>query len=171
MKRRFATLYLILSMAGPVMADRATIEQYIDDPQIVGEAKFEYIFWDVYTAKLYASAGDYVSDKPFALSLTYLRNFDGDDIAKRSVKEMKSQGFNDEEQLDQWLTTMNELFPDVKKGETITGIADAQGVAHFYLDQNKLGEVDDPAFTQWFFAIWLSDKTSEPGLRKKLLNL
>lgn len=171
MKRRFATLCTIFSMAGQVMADQSTIEQYLEAPQVVDEAKFEYIFWDVYLAKLYAADGEYAENQPFALSLTYLRNFDGEDIAKRSVKEMKSQGFDNEKQLALWLTLMNDLFPDVKKGETITGIADAQGYAHFYLDQAKLGTVEDPVFTEWFFAIWLSERTSEPGLRKKLLNL
>lgn len=171
MKAMTAICLMLWGLSGGAMANQTVVDQYVDNAEIVGEAKFEYIFWDVYRAKLYAPDGEYRQQSAYALSLTYLRDFDGDAIAERSIKEMKSQGFNDKQKLDEWEVTMKSLFPDVRKGQTITGIADRQGNAHFYLDDALLGSVEETSFTQQFFAIWLSDKTSEPRLRKRLLNL
>jgi hypothetical protein len=171
MKKLTGLGLVIWCLSGGAMASQTVVDQYVDDAQIVGEAKFEYIFWDVYLAKLYAPSGTYQQDAAYALSLTYLRDFDGEAIAERSIKEMKSQGFKDKQKISEWEDTMKALFPDVSKGQTITGIADAQGNAHFYLDDDLLGTVAEQTFTQQFFAIWLSDKTSEPGLRARLLDL
>lgn len=153
------------------MANESVVNQYVENPAEVGSAKFEYIFWDVYFATLYAPEGTYDVNQPYALSLKYLRDFDGDAIAERSVKEMKQQGFTDKQKLTEWEMAMADLFPDVKKGQTITGIASAEGEALFYLDEQLLGSIKEPEFTAKFFDIWLSDKTSEPKLRKKLLKL
>lgn len=153
------------------MASEPIIDEYIENPGVVGTAKFEFIFWDVYIATLYAPSGNFDSDKPFALSLKYLRDFEGSAIAERSVKEMQHQGFDDQTKSVEWEKAMLDMFPNVKKGQTIIGIADASGHAHFYLEQRPLGVIADAEFTQRFFDIWLNEKTSESKLREKLLNL
>ncbi len=114
---------------------------------------FSYYFWDVYTGELYAPEGEYANQPPFALKLTYQRDLEGKKIAQRSIDEMKKQGDLSADDSDKWLSLMNSIFPDVSEGDVITGIA------------TKDGRV----FTQRFFDIWLSDKTSEPKFRKKLL--
>lgn len=170
--RKMTTFICAMSfITGVAMANESVINQYIENPKEVGSVKFEYIFWDVYFATLYAPEGAFDADQPYALSLKYLRDFDGASIAERSVKEMKQQGFNDKQKLTEWEAVMVEIFPDVKKGQTITGISNAEGEALFYLDEQLLGTVPDPDFTSKFFDIWLSDKTSEPKLRQKLLKL
>ena len=73
--------------------------------------------------------------------------------------------------LSAWEKIMLEIFPNVEKGQTITGICLPSGTSVFYLDDTLLGEVNDKAFTTKFFDIWLGDKTSEPKLRSKLLKL
>ena len=156
---------------GAAVANESVVNKYIDNASEVGSAKFEFVFWDVYFATLYASGGSFDARKPYALSLHYLRDFDGKDIAERSAKEMKQQGFDDKQKLAEWENAMQDVFPDVKKGQTITGVADASGQALFYLDEQQIGVIADPDFTQKFFDIWLSEKTSEPKLRKKLLKL
>ena len=171
MKTAISLLCAIIFNTGVAMANEPIIDKYIETPGVVGSAKFEFIFWDVYFATLYAPNGNFNSDKPFALSLKYLRDFEGSAIAERSVKEMEQQGFADQTKLAEWQKVMLDVFPNVKKGQTIVGVADASGHAHFYLDQRSLGVVADADFTQRFFDIWLNEKTSEPKLREKLLNL
>lgn len=157
--------------SGVAVANESVISQYLDDPVEIGSAKFEFLFWDVYFVKLYAPNGRFDPSLPYALSLTYLRDFDGDSIAERSAQEIKQQGYENKQKLGEWQSAMIELFPDVKKGQTITGIANADGHALFYLDEDQLGVIEDSVFTQKFFDIWLSEKTSEPKLRQKLLKL
>ena len=153
------------------MSAANAVSSYISNPLPVGEARLEVMFFDIYDAKLIASDGDFHPDKPFALSLTYLREFKGKSIASRSIDEMRDQGMEDEVKLATWFEQMQQLFPDVDKGQTITGIADASGRAVFYYNDSKIGSVDDPDFTQWFFNIWLSENTSQPKMREKLLGL
>lgn len=147
------------------------LQDYIEKPQKVGEARLSVLFWDIYDASLFAPQGQFTGEHPFALELKYLRNFKGKDIASRSVDEMRKLGINDEVKLAKWYQEMQEIFPDVKEGEKITGIVDTQQVSHFYYNDEPLGKVYDEEFSKAFFNIWLSEQTSEPKMREKLLGL
>ena len=162
---------LVIGVATTLKVDANTLSNFIEKPQKVGEARLSVLFWDIYDAELVAPQGKYSEDAPFALSLKYLRDFEGDDIASRSVDEMRKLGMTDEIKLAKWYQKMQQLFPDVKEGQTITGVVDAQQVSHFFIDEQSLGQVNDKEFSQWFFNIWLSEKTSEPKMRAKLLGL
>ena len=83
--------------------------------------------------------------------------------------KMKKQGYLSADDSDKWLSLMNSIFPDVSEGDVITGIATKDGRSVFYVNGEKADEIEDKVFTQRFFDIWLSDKTSEPKFRKKLL--
>jgi hypothetical protein len=100
-----------------------------------------------------------------------LRDFKGKEIASRSVDEMRDLGMNDEVKLAKWYQEMQDIFPNVKEGEMITGVVDAENVSHFYLNETPLGKVHDKEFSIWFFDIWLSEETSEPEMRRQLLGL
>lgn len=144
-------------------------EKYIDSPKVVGEAQLKVMFWKIYDAKLAAPNGEWKKDTPFALSLTYLRDFDGEEIASRSVDEMRDIGYKDEMLLAKWFEQMRSVFPNVKEGENITGVMDNQQNTHFYYDGNLIGSIEDQSFGQAFFDIWLNEKTSEPKMRRQLL--
>jgi hypothetical protein len=146
-------------------------QQYIKTPKVVGEARLKIMFWKIYDAKLSAANGLWNADTPFALSLTYLRDFDGQEIASRSVDEMREIGYEDEVLLAKWYEQMRAVFPDIKEGENITGVMDENKNTHFYHEGKLIGSIDDKAFTQSFFGIWLHEKTSEPKMRKQLLGL
>ncbi len=146
-------------------------ERYIDEPKVVGEAQLKVMFWKIYDAKLAAPFGEWKKDSPFVLSLTYLRDFYGEEIASRSVDEMRDIGYSDEVLLAKWYEQMRLVFPDVKEGENITGVMDNEQYTHFYYDGNLIASIKDEAFGQAFFDIWLNEKTSEPKMRKQLLGL
>jgi len=162
---------ITLSALLPLLASAKDFQGVMEQPQKVGEARLSMLFWDIYDATLIAPHGEFNKQGPFALSLTYLRDFDGDDIASRSVDEMRKLGMQDEMKLASWYQKMQQIFPDVKEGQTITGLIDKDQTSHFYLDDDLLGQVDDPEFSQWFFNIWLSEDTSEPKMRQQLLGL
>lgn len=42
---------------------------------LLGESRLSFLFWDVYDARLYVTDDFYQPDKPFALTLHYLRIF------------------------------------------------------------------------------------------------
>ncbi len=167
-KLKVSVLAMILAAASPFPV-LANAELVSDEANIVGKSRLTYVFWDVYDAVLYAPQGNWSEDKPFALTLTYLRDLEGKAIAERSIEEMRKQGLDDDEQLADWQSVMTEIFPDVEEGDSLTGVASSDGHTQFYFNGEPAGTVEDSAFTQAFFDIWLSKDTSEPEMRKQLL--
>ena len=160
---------LLVLLTTQVTADLQTAQRYLPSAELVGKARMEYLFWDVYDAELYAPEGVWRENQPFALSLRYLLELDGEAIASRSVSEIREQGFDDEATLDRWYELMRATFPDVDKNTRITGIMDQKKHTRFFKNGDLIGEVREPLFGKWFFNIWLSEKTSEPELRDRLL--
>ncbi|MFC3092647.1 hypothetical protein DRW07_00330 [Alteromonas sediminis] len=166
---RLPTILMGLLISFGVLSMPQPVDEHIPQAKLVGEGKFTYLFWDVYNAQLFAPDGRWQAQAPYALTLTYLRNFDGEDIAVRSREEMEGLGFKDKEKLASWEQVMKDIFPDVQEGEQITGIIKADQTTVFYKNQELIGAVEDREFGEQFFAIWLHENTSEPRLRKKLI--
>lgn len=157
-------------MPGFAAASSPALEKYIPDAKLVGQGRLTYMVWQVYDAALFAPAGAWAADKPYALKLSYLRPLKGKKIADRSAEEMRKQGFTDEVKLATWHGQMREIFPDVDENTALTGIYTASGETVFYKNDQRIGAIKDPDFGKTFFNIWLSPKTSEPGLRAELLS-
>ena len=156
--------------SGPALSNIASeVSASVPQARLVGEARMTYLFWDVYDAKLYARNSKWRSDEPFALELAYLRDLKGKAIAKRSIEEIRKQGFTDEPTLSLWYKQLTSILPDVNNGMRLTGVVNANSHTEFYLDGKQIAYVDDPLFSKWFFNIWLGEATSEPKLRQQLL--
>lgn len=143
----------------------------VPDASVVGHGKLNYIFWDVYDATLYAPHGRWSPQNPFALSIKYHCNLEGKDIADRSVEEMRKQGFSDEIKLATWNGQMKSIFPDVKNGTVLSAVYIPGKQTIFYEDDKAIGAIKGDDFGKLFFGIWLSEKTSEPDLRRALLGI
>jgi hypothetical protein len=135
----------------------------------VGQGNLSWMFWDAYTATLYSKTPDFKRESEFALKLEYKLEIDGADIAQRSIDEMEKQEKLAPEKAQKWLKAMKEIFPNVDKTTSITGVNKPNYGAVFYKNGKKIGEIKDTEFAKRFFDIWLSPKTSEPKLRKQLL--
>jgi hypothetical protein len=132
----------------------------------MGSGTFRRFGFPVYEATLWA--GDNPLRPPLALRLDYKRNIAGPDIAAASVKEMRKL-VADKQQLDAWGERMVQIFPDIRDGDHILGIWQADG-AHFMQGDRMLGSIAEPEFARAFFGIWLDERTSAPDLRATLLN-
>ena len=170
MRKLFALFVIFLLSVSPVMANDVA-QKYVPNAAQVGTGRLSVVFWDVYDATLYAPNGKWNADTPYALSIDYFREIEGTDIADRSTEEIRKQGFADETTLDSWQEKMRGIFPNVKNGANITAVFTAQKSTIFYANGKPIGSIKDASFSTQFFNIWLSEKTSEPALRKKLLGL
>ena len=170
MLHRLLILVSALFFSAPAFSADAIIK-LIPDAQIVGEGRLSVAFWDVYDARLYAPQGKLAESKPHALSIRYMREIEGQDIADRSVQEMRGQGFVDEIRLKAWNSQMKTIFPDVKDGTVLSAVFIPGQQTVFYEGNEQIGTIKDAEFTRWFSNIWLGEKTSEPSLRRKLLGL
>lgn len=176
MRRRPLLISTAMALSGPVWANspQATspLASALQGLRPVGQTRLRVWGFEVYDATLFAAPGfdpDRYDDQRFALELAYLRAFDGTDIAQRSIDEMREQAALDEAQAQRWLTGMARLFPNVQRGDRITGLHLPGVGARFYLNGQWLGELPDDAFSRRFFGIWLSPKTSQPRMRASLL--
>ncbi len=134
-----------------------------------GEGIFKFIGFKVYDARLWTPQKPHSAADVFALQLVYDMAFKGREIAGRTVAEMRKVGYADEQKLKRWGEEMLRLFPDVKKGDTLIGVSIPSKGVKYYSRDKLIGSIDDAEFAKAFFDVWLSEKTSEPQLREKLL--
>jgi len=141
----------------------------LPDFEAVGSGTMRFLGLRIYDATLWSPSGVWSADQPYALQLVYARSFDGAAIARRSVEEMRGQRAYPATTLARWEQQMRALFPDVKKGDRLIGVRQPGAGATFYSGTRKLGQIDDEAFADAFFGIWLNPSTSAPALRAQLL--
>jgi Chalcone isomerase-like len=137
-----------------------------------GSGRLRVFGFQVYDARLWSPAAmgpELWATAPLALELQYLRKLDGQAIAERSLQEMRRQGEIATATAERWLGAMRSLFPDVAAGDRITGVQVPGTGVRIFVNGTLKGEVRDTEFSRWFFGIWLSPRTSEPGMRDALL--
>lgn len=146
-----------------------TVQQATPALELRGWGHLDWVFWDVYDAALWTETGTWSYEHAFALDIRYLRKLSGDDIAVRGIEEMREQGYSDPQKLDEWLRIQREAFPDVQKGDHLTGVYLPPDEVRFYHNGKLTGTVNNRAFAEAFFGIWLAPETSAPELRAQLL--
>ena len=148
------------------------LAQALPGARLQGQQRFRVWGFEVYDARLWTlpgfSATGY-AQHALALELNYLRELKGQAIAERSLKEMRGVGSVPAELEPRWLAQMQQLLPDVRKGERLLGVQRPDEGAFFWFNGQPRGELRDAQFARLFFGIWLSPQTSEPALRQALL--
>lgn len=151
------------------LATTAAWETYLPTPKPVGEGQFRRWGFLIYDATLWSSNGKYAVGQPFALKLSYARAVTRDQIVTASIDQMRDLGI-DVAQHPDWPDQLRQVFVNVAKGDSLTGIdMPGKGAAFFYNNQ-LTGHVDE-ALARAFFSIWLDPRTTEPDLRLSLLGL
>ncbi len=148
------------------------VSRAITGARLQGSGRLTFFGMHVYDARLWVNEGfqpERFGDLPLAIELEYARTLYGKLIAERSLTEMKKVGEVPEAKAEAWLADMTRLFPDVAKGDRITGIQLPGGSARFYLNSQARGTISDLGFAPLFFGIWLSPRSSEPRLRQALV--
>ena len=139
---------------------------------LAGQGQMRFLGLRIYDARLWVTPDFQVqsfANYPFALELTYHRAFTGKAIAERSVQEIERQTSLDPAQAQRWTELLTNWLPDVKAGDSLTGVYVPQQGMRLWLGSQELGMLDNPELARYFFGIWLSPKTSEPRLREALV--
>lgn len=137
----------------------------------LGEGRLRWFGLHVYDSSLWVPGDAWSFDRVFALDIRYAMSIRGRDLTRRSLEEMRRLGFSDPARLRRWEEAMDRVFPDIRAGDRLVGVNIPGREARFYSHDRLLGTVPDPEFARAFFAIWLDEKTSEPGLRLRMLGL
>jgi len=148
------------------------VQASLASPQAAGGGLLRFWGFEIYNAALWVEQGFHHNDfagHPFALELAYLRSFTAQDIAERSLQEMARLAPIAPEQAEQWQRALAASFPDVKRGDRITGVHRPGEGVRFFTNGKLTGEIRNAEFAKLFFGIWLSPATREPVLRRSLL--
>ncbi len=137
----------------------------LDQWKLRGSGVLKVLFFKVYDAQLWSSAN------ANALEMTYSLAVKSEDIISSSLVEMTRLRTPTAAQSAQWSSALRLALPSVVAGDKLLGIRLANNETHFFHNDKVTAEIKDASFTEAFFAIWLDEKTKEPGLRKRLLGL
>jgi hypothetical protein len=137
------------------------------DYKLVGKGQMTWFWFDIYNAKLSTPSGGYQEKKwPLALELIYLRDISRDDLIQTTEDEWQRQRLTYQVQ---WLRSLEVIWTDIRKNDSILLFVDSDAVSHFYYNGKLVGRINDPDFASAFTAIWLSNNTLKPKLRKQLI--
>lgn len=170
MKRWLSTLFITGTLTIGNFSQAETQTPPWPQMTLVGEGKLSVLFWDIYEARLYSENGIYQGNQyPLALRLTYLRDFSRKQLIEETVNQWQKLGFYDEQKVSSWTTELQQLWPDVERGQSLTLYIDDAQISYFYFNNEQLGQLSDQQFAQAFLDIWLSPQTSAPDVRKQLI--
>jgi hypothetical protein len=159
-------------MAGLARAQDAVVPTELAGMRMQGAGQMRYFGFLIYDIRLWVrepiDASNW-ANKSLALELEYARTLHGREIARRSLLEMRRQADIKEPQAQRWLVAMQASFPDVNKGDRISGLHEPGVGAQFFVNGRPTPHIADPEFSRLFFGIWLSPQSSEPALREQLL--
>lgn len=139
--------------------------------QLVGSGALRFFGLSIYEARLWAAPGfaiDSYASAAFALEVEYFRALPGPSIAERSLAEMRRVGAFDPATGEAWLAMMMRAFPDIAKGDRLTGAHDGAGGVRFFHNARPTAALTDARYAELFFGIWLAPQTSSPALRQAL---
>lgn len=135
----------------------------------VGEAKLKVLFWDVYNSSLYSQTGEYQAEIfPQALKINYLRDIDAEDLIERTQQEWQKLGIK-QEIFTAWIPLLTEIFPNIKKGDTLLLNVTENQQSEFFFNGKTIGKITDKNFGPSFLRIWLDENSSYPKVRNKLI--
>ncbi|MCQ9051900.1 chalcone isomerase family protein [Vibrio diabolicus] len=144
----------------------------------VGEAQLTWFIFDIYQSRLRAPDGKFivngdVSPHPLALEINYQRDISKQQLLDVTDEQWAKLGFT-ESYRKSWISELNRMFPDIKKGDELTYLTDGKTGQLLYrqagIAQIKtVGFVQDERMNDAFLSIWLSPNTEFPKLRKQLI--
>lgn len=172
MNRSIPKILLFLALlATPALAAPAEIASTVHAATPYGTGKYSVLFITAYDAELWTDAHPWSMNAPFALTLRYHMGFSSDYLVSRMLREMKhvNPALTDAD-ITRYKKAMA-FFAPASSGDEMTMLYEPGQPVKFFKNGAPTGEVSEPGFAQDFFGVWLSPNTSEPDLRKSLLNL
>lgn len=167
-KRRISWLLILLCI---FITSGVSMANSLADLKKVGEAKLKVLFWDVYNSSLYSQTGKYQAEQfPQALEINYLRDIDSQDLVEKTQEEWEKLGIK-QEVFKPWVTLLTNIFPDIKKSDTLLLNVSENQQSEFFFNGESIGKILDPSFGKHFLRIWLDENCSYPKVRNKLIGL
>ncbi len=143
--------------------------------QMQGTGVLRFFGFKAYDANLWTAGSvkaNPLADKSlFALEIVYNTGIKAEEIVNVSLIEMARLKKLSDAQIKTWTADMQRTFPNVAQGDRLTGVYVPKVGTRFFFNSKLIAEINDPAFGDAFFAIWLDEGTKRAELRRALLGL
>ncbi len=170
MRKKVSYLLILLSVISlSSNSSEKIFKDYLGDYYQLGTGKLSIFFIDIYNIKLFSKTKDYSKDKPFAIEINYLKDVKSTQIVDSSINEIKRISKPSRDELENYRSILASLFPNIYSGDQLIGIKTTNSDGVFFYNKKRIGKINDEKLVDSFFDIWLSEKTSHPELREKLL--
>lgn len=169
--RRAALILAGLLLATPVAAVEKPpeLQGAPEAAERVGATTFRVLFWRVFDASLWSGDGIFDWGAPFALSLTYGRDFTADALKRKTVEEMARLSGEAEASLGVFGQQFEACIDDVTEGDRITAISVGEDTARLFLNGRERCVLERTGLRRDFFGIWLSADSNFPDAAARLV--
>jgi Chalcone isomerase-like len=143
--------------------------------QVQGSGALRFFGFKAYDANLWTTGPAPASSNPFAakslyaLEIIYNTGIKAEEIVNVSLVEMARLRRLTDAQVKAWTAEMQRTFPSVVSGDRLTGLHVPNVGTRFFFNARLISEINESAFSDAFFAIWLDEGTKRPELRRQLL--
>ena len=148
--------------------NKLIIEKYFDEINLIGEANYSFLFWDLYDAQLYSESKIFDKNRS-ALILRYNKKITKDRLVEETIGDMKDQKKLSKTQIENWTKVFSNIYKTVQVGERFLAIRIANNKSIFFFNEKKIYESSDKDFLNLFFNIWLRNDSKNPDFSKKLI--
>lgn len=169
-------LIMITSIANA--SSNASVENSISVPstlsksevQLVGEAQFSVLFWDIYQSRLYTKSGGFKEiNSSVVFENHYQINIDKQQLIDKTIEQWQKMQIPTQN-YQQYIPLLMTLWPDINSGDTLA-ITVGESSSYFYYNDQYIGMIKDKKFAELFLGIWLSPNTTHPAFRQKLIGV
>lgn len=138
----------------------------------VGQGVMTWFGISIYEASLWTQSGSYKnfdSDLPLVLHITYKQSIQRQELVDATVEQWERLGYFDRDSRRVWKQRLENVWPDVKPGDSITTVVLSDRSTQFFANEKLIAEIKESVFGRALISIWLHPDTDEPELRKKLI--
>lgn len=159
----------VMLVLGTGTAQASRLMELVPDAKKVGEATFSIMFFDIYTAALWAPNGTYNRSGPFALQINYLVDADAERIISQTVKELERQKAGSKPQIKEWKALMEQHFVDLKENDIANIVFNESGTLTMWNNDGDPVEIGDRRFARVFMNIWLGKRARDKEFQAELM--
>jgi hypothetical protein len=162
---------LLLFVASNVFASKPVVANVQSSAglKLVGQAQMRWFMFPLYRVSLKTADGRYQENQyPQMLDILYLRTIDKQDLLTATDNQWIRLGVPQAKR-KLWISQLGKLWPTIKKGDRLAFQVNPDGYNYFIYNGKRIGGVADKQFGKSFLDIWLSPKTSQPGIRQRLI--
>ncbi|MEZ5491932.1 MAG: chalcone isomerase family protein [Gammaproteobacteria bacterium] len=157
----------------PALLALTTVRSYaspVEQLRPVGSTTLKVMFWTIYDSTLFSRNGSYGGVEPgIALKIDYRRNIKKDRLIDTTRDQWLELSLYQPELSEIWLSELSQIWPDIRRGDSIILYVEPDMSATFYHNEELLGRIDNARFTENFLAIWLAEDSSFPEQRNELI--